>query len=556
MKMIESENPLLPRSAHACYRELLREKNVPSTSNWDQVYKLVSGDPRYDLLSTVSDRKQAFNGYKVQKQKEEREQERMRLKKAKEDLENFLQACEYMSSNIVYKKAHQMFGHLQVWVNVPERERRELFEDVVFFLEKREKDEIRQLQRSNMTNLKKIFEHLSRVGHETTWTQVQEYLLASKAFKSNANLQKMDKEDALVVFEDHIRQLQIRHDEDMERYRRLVFRSERKNREAFLDLLDELRDAKKLTCRSMWREVYPVFRSDDRFLNMVGQPGSTPLDLFKFYVDALKTRYDQDRRLIKSILRDAEFEVHPKKTDYEDFVRVVKDDKRSDRLDEDNIPLAFASCVQRAIEEERERIREQQRKQRRAETSFRRRLRHLKLKDDSQYDEFEKEIEEFEEADMFNREEREKMFCEVLLSLKEAETLMRKRKQQQSGRQVEQLLPAPSSSSADEEEEGEVARRKRKKEKKRRKKSTKSRKKSKKRRKVKRRKSTTSSAESTSEESDESSESEDLTSSSDEYNSSERDSGDKKGSTDSETESVDEGKKKKKSKKSKKASKK
>ncbi len=47
-------------------------------------------------------------------------------------------------------------------------------------------------------------------------------------------LQDMDKEDALIVFEDHIRQLEKTHEDDIEIQRRYLRRTNRKNREAFL----------------------------------------------------------------------------------------------------------------------------------------------------------------------------------------------------------------------------------------------------------------------------------------------------------------------------------
>ena len=44
----------------------------------------------------------------------------------------------------------------------------------------------------------------------------------------------MDKEDALIVFEDHIRELEKVHDEETEAQRKYLRRTNRKNREAFL----------------------------------------------------------------------------------------------------------------------------------------------------------------------------------------------------------------------------------------------------------------------------------------------------------------------------------
>lgn len=44
----------------------------------------------------------------------------------------------------------------------------------------------------------------------------------------------MDKEDALIIFEDHIRELERVHNDEVEAQRKYLRRSYRKNREAFL----------------------------------------------------------------------------------------------------------------------------------------------------------------------------------------------------------------------------------------------------------------------------------------------------------------------------------
>ena len=36
---------------------------------------------------------------------------------------------------------------------------------------------------------------------------------------------------------------------------------------------------------------------------MLGQPGSTPLDLFKFYVEDLKSRFHDEKKIVKEILK-------------------------------------------------------------------------------------------------------------------------------------------------------------------------------------------------------------------------------------------------------------
>jgi pre-mRNA-processing factor 40 len=60
---------------------------------------------------------------------------------------------------------------------------------------------------------------------------------------------------------------------------------------------------------SLWVELYPTISGDIRFSQMLGQPGSTPLDLFKFYVEDLKSRYYAEKKIIKEILKEKQFEI-------------------------------------------------------------------------------------------------------------------------------------------------------------------------------------------------------------------------------------------------------
>lgn len=40
---------------------------------------------------------------------------------------------------VLYRKAEQMFGEMEVWNAISERDRLEIYEDVLFFLSKKEK---------------------------------------------------------------------------------------------------------------------------------------------------------------------------------------------------------------------------------------------------------------------------------------------------------------------------------------------------------------------------------------------------------------------------------
>lgn len=261
------------KKAMEAFKELLREKNVPSNATWEQALRLISSDPRYAQLKHLNEKKQAFNAYKVQKQKEDKEEERRKIKQNKEDLEKFLTSCEYMNSTIKYIKAEKLFGHLSVWLNVAERDRRDLYQDVVTMLEKKEKEDAKNLRKRNIKVLKDILESMQKVTYKTRWSEAQKLLFKNPYFTKDIDLQNMDKEDALIVFEDHIRTLEKEHAEDMEKKKKWQRRQERKNREAFLSLLDELREIGKLNSTSYWNELYSIISADERFSHMLCQQG-------------------------------------------------------------------------------------------------------------------------------------------------------------------------------------------------------------------------------------------------------------------------------------------
>lgn len=77
-------------------------------------------------------------------------------------------------------------------------------------------------------------------------------------FTTDIELQNLDKEDALICFEERICVLEQKHDEEKEKERRNQKRVQRKHREAFVVLLDELHEQKLLTAMSMWKDLYTV----------------------------------------------------------------------------------------------------------------------------------------------------------------------------------------------------------------------------------------------------------------------------------------------------------
>ena len=55
---------------------------------------------------------------------------------------------------------------------------------------------------------------------------------------------------------------------------------------------------------------------------MLGQPGSTPLDLFKFYVKDLRDNLPSEKKMVKDLLKEKDVEVTAEMT-FDDFVENI-----------------------------------------------------------------------------------------------------------------------------------------------------------------------------------------------------------------------------------------
>merc|ERR1712156_717137 len=401
-------------------KDLLRERNVPSTANWEAALKLINKDPRWEYLCKLTEKKQVFNAYKIQRQKDEKEEARLKAKKSKEDLEDFLMNNDRITSTMKYFRCDELFGDSTVWKNVPEIERREVFEDSMVNLAKKEKEKAKALRKRNTNRLTDILDRMTNIKYNTTWEQAQQMLLDNPAFADDDDLLAMDKEDALIVFEDHIRQLEKEEDVEKDKERKRQKRHQRKNRDGFIELLDELHEAGKLTSMSLWVELYQSICADNRFSHMLGQPGSTPLDLFKFYVEDLKSRYTMEKKVIKEILKEKSFEVKPN-TSFEDFATMICEDNRSAALDAGNVKLTYNSLLEKAEAKEKERVKEESRKLRKLETNFRTLLAKLPIEPTTPWETARPQLEKEPEFEAISQEyERARIYKEFMKDLEES----------------------------------------------------------------------------------------------------------------------------------------
>lgn len=67
-------------------------------------------------------------------------------------------------------------------------------------------------------------------------------------------------------------------------------------------LLNELRTKGDIRAGTKWKQVYPLIKDDERYQNMLGQGGSTPLDLFWDMIEDLERGLRSKRNVVQDVM--------------------------------------------------------------------------------------------------------------------------------------------------------------------------------------------------------------------------------------------------------------
>jgi pre-mRNA-processing factor 40 len=153
-----------------------------------------------------------------------------------------------------------------------------------------------------MDKFKHMFQTFPITIH-TTWKQVQEMYKSRQAYKEDSRMQQLDMVDVLAVFEDHMKKVEETYHGQFEKIRKEFYRKERKNREAFRALLKQIHGEGSIEKDTPWKVFFQRVKEEPVFISMVGQEGSSPLDLYWDFLVDLEQQYTLDKELIINELK-------------------------------------------------------------------------------------------------------------------------------------------------------------------------------------------------------------------------------------------------------------
>ncbi|EXJ82153.1 hypothetical protein A1O1_08222 [Capronia coronata CBS 617.96] len=362
--------------AEAAFMKLLRRSNVQPDWTWEQAMRATIRDPQYRALKDPKDRKAAFEKYAVEVRQQEREKAKERLAKLRADFGNMLRTHPEIKYYSRWKTIRPIIEGETVFRSTDnEDERKQLFEEYIVELKKQHIEQEAAARRSALDDLVAILKALDLEPY-TRWSQAQEIIQTNERFQSDDKFKLLSKSDILTAFENHIKSLERTFNDARQQQKANKMRRERRNRDRFLEFLQELRAQGKIKAGTKWMAILPEIEEDPRYVAMLGQSGSTPLDLFWDMVEEEERALRGRRNAVYDVLEDKRYEV-TLKTSFDEFLDVMLADRRTANIDRDALQLIFQRLHDKVLRRSEDEKHAADRHQRRAVDALRSRIKHL-----------------------------------------------------------------------------------------------------------------------------------------------------------------------------------
>ena len=266
--------------AEAAFMKLLRRSSVQPEWTWEQAMRATIRDPQYRALKDPKDRKAAFEKYAVEVRQQEREKAKERLAKLRTDFGNMLRTHPEIKHYSRWKTIRPIVQGETVFRSTDnEDERKQLFEEYIVELKKQHVEQEAVSRRSALDDLTAVLKALNLEPY-TRWSQAQEILQGNERIQSDEKFKLLSKSDVLTAFETHIKSLERTFNDARQQQNATKARRERQIRDRFMELLQSLRSQGKIKAGTKWMNLLPAIEDDPRYVAVLGQAGSTPLDLF------------------------------------------------------------------------------------------------------------------------------------------------------------------------------------------------------------------------------------------------------------------------------------
>ncbi|KAJ5135866.1 uncharacterized protein N7515_005144 [Penicillium bovifimosum] len=409
--------------AESAFMKMLKRHNVQPEWTWEDTMRATIKDPQYRALKDPRDRKAAFEKYGVQVRMQEKERAKERFAKLRVDFFTMMKRHPEIKYYSRWKTIRPIIeGETTFRSTNEEDERRQLFEEYILQLRKDHFEQETATRKAAMDELTAILGSLNLEPY-TRWSEAQAIIQSNSKFQGDQKFKSLSKCDVLTAFETHIKSLERAFNDARQQHKAARARKERKNREQFVNLLKELRSQGKIKAGTKWMNICPLIKDDPRYHGILGQPGSTPLDLFWDVVEDEERALRGPRNSVLDVLDDKRFEVTGGTT-FDEFSFIMSADRRTSKIDPETLNLIFQRIQEKAVRRMEDEKYIADRQQRRAVEALRSRIKRLEppVRATDTWAEVYPRLEKYDEYKALESDElRESAFDKTVRRLKERE---------------------------------------------------------------------------------------------------------------------------------------
>lgn len=315
------------------FKGLLLAKEVSPTAKWHEVAKLCQStlwDACEEAL-TAGERKQALAEYQTKRANELRALERQERVRAKESFQQLL--AETLPTRQGFSVWTSRWEDIRNLLSKDDRfhtvsteeQRKTLFSDFCEELEKREERRKRNKKKEAEENFISFLKQMASEGklsYTSSWTSFLSVLSEAErrdsCFLPSPFLSEADRE---VHFADFVSELQKFEDDKRNRLWGARKRTEKAQREAFVDELKNLAVSGKLLPSSRWETSRSAVEELKSYSLVCGQEHDMPKGIFEQFINSWVESYRRDRDLLSQLIPPKlEITCH---TTYDEFTSAI-----------------------------------------------------------------------------------------------------------------------------------------------------------------------------------------------------------------------------------------
>lgn len=297
-----------PQDAEAAFMKVLKQIKVQADWDWQQAVRAGIKDPNWRAIPEPEKREEAFKKYCEDLRAQEKNKEQDRQAKLRSDFTAMLRSHPEIKHYTRWRTALPIIEEETIFRSAKDdSERKALFEEYLISLRNANEEKETEDRRSALDEVMDLLQVLD-LEPFTRWQTAQEKLENSDEF-SGEKFQTLSRTDLLNQFEKHIRVLQREHNNRVQADRAKKHRVERKNRDAFINLLNELRENGRLKAGTKWKDIHGAIENEPRYVAMLGQGGSSPLDLFWDALEEEEGKFRTLRRYALDVLEVRSFKL-------------------------------------------------------------------------------------------------------------------------------------------------------------------------------------------------------------------------------------------------------